>query len=240
MNMNRKFAIVAATTLALCSAIAAAGNHVTSRPPDTHAIAIDQMSKQSAETRPTPFPDANLDLWTEQILAGHTRYELVSEQGISVLRGSTSAEASLLYRKHHINLKNTPWLNWSWKVDDIFSGFDEKSRQGDDFPARLYIIFRTGFLPWETLALNYVWSSSTPVGSLWLSPYTDKSAMIAIQSGSEKAGLWTHQRRNVVNDFKTAFGMDIDTIDGYAVMVDGDNTGSSATAWFGNIMFTAL
>jgi len=237
MNVIRNRAFLAAA-LCFCTAVEAASGNSGQRP-DSPATATDETSKQTAENRLTPFPDANLDLWTEQVLAGHTHYDLVSEQGISVLRGSTSGEASLLYRKHQIDLKNTPWLNWSWKVDGIFSGHNEKSRQGDDFPARLYIVFRTGFLPWETLALNYVWSSSTPIGSLWLSPYTDKSAMIAVQSGSEKTGLWTHQRRNVVHDFKTAFGLDVDAIDGYAVMVDGDNTGSSATSWFGNIRFTA-
>ncbi|MEE9320688.1 MAG: DUF3047 domain-containing protein [Granulosicoccus sp.] len=236
--MNRTMAVLTAATLALCSTVTARHSHAGQNTV-TPAIAIPKTNKPSDESGPTPFPDANLDLWTEQELTGHTRYDLVSVQGVPVLRGSTSGKASLLYHEQQIDLEKSPWLDWSWKVDHIISGFDEKSRAGDDFPARLYIIVRTGFLPWETLALNYVWSSSTPVGSLWFSPFTDKSAMIAVQSGNEKVGLWTHQRRNVKDDFKTAFGMDIKAIDGFAVMVDGDNTSSSATAWFGDIRFTA-
>jgi len=156
-----------------------------------------------------------------------------------VLKGSAKGTASVLYREQRVSVADTPFLNWSWRIENTFGGIDEQSKRGDDFPARLYVVVRTGFLPWETVAVNYVWSSSTPVDTSWVSPFTKKSIMVAIQSGEEGIGAWRHERRNVVADFRTFFDMEIDKIDGYAVMVDGDNTGKTATAFFGNIAFTA-
>jgi hypothetical protein len=144
----------------------------------------------------------------------------------------------VLYRKKTIDLAETPWLTWSWKVSRIYSDIDEQARSGDDFPARLYVVAKTGLLPWKVLSINYVWSSTSPIDSDWKNPYSDKAAMIAVQSGSAQVGNWTEQRRNVAEDFQKVFGQRINRIQGFAIMVDGDNTGQAATAWFGNIEFT--
>ena len=100
------------------------------------------------------------------------------------------------------------------------------------------MVVKTGFLPWQTLALNYVWSSNQPVGTSWKNAFTDKAVMVVLDSGEENINLWQSHSRNVIEDFKTYFGEEVDTLDGYAIMVDGDNTGQSATAWFDAIEFT--
>jgi len=191
------------------------------------------------EAFPEAFPDTHLRNWKRKNFSGETHYELVEADGVRVLKGSTRGAATLLYRERDINLEKTPWIQWSWKVDAIYEGLDEQSRAGDDYPARLYVVARTGFLPWQTYALNYVWSSDSAIDTLWRNPYTKQSAMIAVQSGSGKVGQWTQQRRNIIQDFQRAFGKSIKKINGFAVMVDGDNSGRSATAWFGNIDFQA-
>jgi len=150
------------------------------------------------------FPDDSLNSWKEKSFAGNTRYELLEQSGIRVLKATTLNSASVLYKQENIDLTGTPWLEWSWKIESIFDDIDETSKSGDDFPARLYVTAKTGAFPWQTVAINYVWSSELPIDSFWLNPYTNKSMMA-----------------------------------GYAVMVDGDNSSQSGTAYFGNIAFVA-
>jgi len=153
----------------------------------------------------------------------------------TVLKGSADDAASVLFKKQAIVVNDTPWLNWSWRVENTFGDIDEQSAPGDDFPARIYVVVRTGVLPWETKAINYVWSSSSPIDTHWANPFTEKSIMVAIRSGSSEIGQWRHERRNVVEDFRNYFGLEVDKIDGYAIMVDADNTGKTATAFFGGM-----
>lgn len=186
---------------------------------------------------PDPFPDASLENWSQKEFEGRSEYRLGQRDGVRVLEASTDGAASILYKRDAIDLRATPVVHWQWRVDDVYSHGNEKQRDGDDFTARLYVVAKTGPLPWQTLALNYVWAATAQTGSDWPSPYTDKARMIAIRSGATNTGRWLAETRDVRADFNTYFGRDIDTISGYAVMVDGDNTGGRAEAWFGDIRF---
>lgn len=186
-----------------------------------------------------PFKDRTLQDWKERSFSGNSSYKLVDMQGTRVLRGSTDGAASILYKEKTINLTKTPVITWSWKINNIYQDIDEQTRQGDDFPARLYVVVKTGFLPWQTLALNYVWSSNQAMGEAWSNPFTDKAKMIVVQTGDSNAGEWVSQTRNIAADFKEQFGQDIEKISGYAVMVDGDNANKKGTAWFADISFDA-
>lgn len=176
--------------------------------------------------------------WDERSFVGHTRYTFIQENGIETIKGETAGTASVLYRREKVNLTETPVLRWRWKINNTYgSEINEQSRDGDDYPARLYVVVKTGLFPWQTLAVNYVWSSSGQVGDTWPSAYTEKSQMVAVQAGERNVGRWLSEERNVVADFKRLFDVDVSTLDGYAIMVDGDNTGRSATAWFSQIRF---
>jgi len=194
------------------------------------STANDQSVKEFA------FP--TLDGWQERSFEGNSQYELVEEDGIRVLKGYSEKQASIFYREEKIDLRKTPVINWFWKVDRTFANIDEKAKSGDDFPARLYVVAKVGLLPWDTVAINYVWSSEIPVDEVWPNPFTGKAKMVSIQSGNTYVNQWTQHSRNVAEDFKTLFNRDIEKINGYAVMVDGDNSGQEATAWFGEISFT--
>lgn len=183
------------------------------------------------------FNGGSLDGWTERSFSGNTHYELVEDNGVSVLKGYTQGQASLLYREQVIDVSSHPILRWSWKIDRTFQDLDEKSESGDDFPARLYVVVKTGFLPWESVVINYVWSSNTPIHETWVNPFSDKSRMLVVQSGNSRVGQWVEQQRDVAQDFKLLFDLNVDEIHGYAVMVDGDNAGNEATAWFSHISF---
>jgi len=195
--------------------------------------------KGDAQHRPSGhFSKQSLKGWSERSFKGNTEYKLVDDGGVTVLRGHTKGQASILYREQTVNLQKSPIISWSWKVDRTFDGIDEQSKSGDDFPARLYVVAKVGFLPWETLAINYVWASEEATGESWDNPFTDKARMVVVQSGPDNVGHWILETRDVEADFKEQFGTDIEEIDGYAVMVDGDNSNREATAWFGKIRFS--
>ncbi|ASJ75106.1 DUF3047 domain-containing protein [Granulosicoccus antarcticus] len=185
------------------------------------------------------FSSGSLSGWKERSFAGNSKYELIEEQGTQVLQGSTNGKASILYTEQKVDLKTTPLIEWSWKVDRTYEGIDQRSRQGDDFPARLYVVAKTGFLPWDTLAINYVWSTDAPLDDSWANPFTDKAHMVVVQTGNQRVGSWVTQQRNIAEDFKTYFGADIKQLSGYAVMIDGDNANKEGMAWFGKIQFSA-
>lgn len=203
------------------------------------AVFVSQtLSASTSEEVIKPFPDASLSSWKEKSFVGNTTYDLVEVQsGVSVLKASANETASVLYKEMVIDLTDTPWLEWSWKVESIYENINEKARDGDDYPARLYVTAQIGFLPWDSIAINYVWSSNQPINSAWQSPFTDKSMLVSVQSGKSQLGNWVSQRRNIVDDFKQLFGVDVKKISGYAVMVDGDNSSQTGTAFFGNIDF---
>ncbi len=183
------------------------------------------------------FPDNTLSKWKEREFKGRSEYALIEKDGQRVLRGTTNSQASVLYRQKTINLNKTPVIEWCWQIEKTYAIANDRVKAGDDFPARLYIVHKTGLLPWETVALNYVWSSASEKDSVWNSPFTSKSRMIAVQSGDESAGTWSFHKRNIKEDFKRYFGINVKKIEGYALMIDGDSARQSGTAYFGNVKF---
>ena len=189
------------------------------------------------------FSHNNLSGWQEKSFVGHTQYQIVttpfnSPQG-KALQASSHNAASGLFKEITIDLRKTPWLNWSWRIDNTFSGNNERSKGGDDYPARVYVVVSGGLLFWKTRAINYVWSSNQPINSEWNNAYTSNAKMVAVRSGSEQVGQWLSQRRNVRDDLREFFGEELDEIHAVALMTDSDNTGQSASALYGDIFFSS-
>lgn len=183
------------------------------------------------------FSAGKLDDWQTQVFEGETDYRIAQdEDGRTALRAVSDAAASGLYREITIDLTETPWLRWSWKVDNILQ-VDERTKAGDDFPARVYVVVSGGALFWRTRSLVYVWSSHQPVGTLWDNPFTGNARHIAVRSGPEQLGRWLEEKRNLREDWRRAFGEDLERIDGVAIMTDTDNSGQAASAWYGDIGF---
>ncbi|HAS50890.1 MAG TPA: hypothetical protein DCS21_03795 [Gammaproteobacteria bacterium] len=184
------------------------------------------------------FSAGDLRDWQTKSFKGETRYTFDEQNGRQVLFADSQGAASGLYREIRINLQRTPWLNWSWRVDQVLSGLDERSKPGDDYPARVYVVASGGAAFWKTRSLIYVWSSHQPVGATWHNAFTSNARAIALRSGTEDAGRWVSEKRNIRADFRQLFGEDLDDIDAVALMTDTDNSGQSATAWYGDIYFT--
>jgi len=186
------------------------------------------------------FSSSELDGWEEKSFKGNTsyRFRIDDDKGV-VLHAESNATASALGKRIKIDLLKTPYLNWSWKIDNRLDGVDEAIKSGDDFAARVYVVKTSGLFGRNSKAINYVWSSNRQQGSSWNSPFAPKnSKMIAVRGVEHSAGRWLFERRNVAEDFLRLFGVEIKSVDLLVIMSDTDNTGLSASASYGDIFFS--
>ncbi len=178
--------------------------------------------------------------WQQKSFEGNTAYEVVEADGQHVLQAQSQASASSLIYQGAINLSETPYINWSWKVDRLPRGSAaETTLEGDDFAARIYFLFSTGFGFWNVGLLNYVWSNQIAEGEHWLNPNSNRVTMLAIESGDKKLGRWQHYKRNITADIKRYTGKNIRKLKAVAIMTDSDNTRDSLKTYYGDIWFSA-
>jgi hypothetical protein len=188
----------------------------------------------AAEIAVARFGSEGIKGWQSKSFKGTTDYRIVQEDGRSVLRAHAKATASGLTRKIKFNPVTYRHLKWSWKIAGTVASGNERTKQGDDYAARVYIIFPGRFF-WQMRALNYVWANNLPKGEFITSAFTENAKMLAVESGSAKAGQWINEERDILADYRTVFGEEPPEAGGIAIMTDGDNTGTEATAWYGDI-----
>ncbi len=176
--------------------------------------------------------------WEAHSFEGTTEYRLVQTDGrLAVKATCTEETASGLFYRQDIDLTETPVVEWEWRVDETLTGIDETTRDGDDYPARLYLVDEARVLRWRTRALNYVWSSATERGRDWPNAFASQAHMIAVATANDAGEGWRTERRNVVEDFRRFHDREPERINAVAVMTDCDNTGQETRAWYGNIRF---
>lgn len=184
------------------------------------------------------FEPGSLSEWEVRSFEGRTEYRLVGEGPRRALKATCDGTASAIALRQPVDLTETPILHWEWRVKHVYKGLDGTTKAGDDYAARIYVIHDGGWFVWQTLAINYVWANTQPLGSHWPNPFTDNAMMVAVQSGpSNKPGAWVEESRNVRADFRRFFGINLEQIDGIAIMTDCDNSERAATAWYRDIYF---
>lgn len=186
----------------------------------------------------------------------HTDYRLVNIDGRMVMEAKADASASGLIRKISIDPGEYPIIRWRWKVSGVLKKGNVHEKSGDDYPARIYILFKydpdkLGFfekLKYETIklfygeypalaSLNYIWASNAAEGLVAPNAYTDRAMMFVVESGTKKLDRWVQEERNIYADYREAFKGDPPMISGVAIMTDTDNTGEVVTAYYGDIFF---
>jgi len=175
--------------------------------------------------------------WEEKSFSGHTRYAVVAEEGGHCLRAESSAAASGLIYRIEFEPAEFPILRWRWKIDGTLPRGNGLTKAGDDYAARVYVIF-PHWLFFRTRSLNYIWANRLPEGQVLPNSYTGNAVMIAVESGSGKAGEWIREERNLVEDFRLAFGEDPPKAGAIAVMTDTDNTRGEARACYDDIVIS--
>lgn len=180
------------------------------------------------------FSETGLSGWSGKSFKGETDYRIVTVDDREVLQAVSENAASGLILESEFDPNEYPILTWQWKIDKTIDKGDSRSKRTDDYAARIYVVFPHWFFP-RTKTINYIWANRLPKGESQLSVYTSNDMMIAVESGSENAGQWMTVRRNIVEDYRKAFGEDPPEVGAIAIMTDTDNTGESATAWYGDI-----
>jgi hypothetical protein len=176
--------------------------------------------------------------WEKKSFSGETSYTIVAEGEGHVLQARSQGTASGLVYKKEFRLQDYPLLSWRWKVLGIIPKADETKKSGDDYAARVYVVFPHWFFP-KTKTISYVWANKIPKDASVPSPYTGNAMIVAVESGAEKVGEWQTARRNVLEDYRRLFGEEPPQVGAIAIMTDTDNTGASATAYYGDITFAA-
>lgn len=180
---------------------------------------------------------ANLREWEKRSFHGETAYTVEKVDGKSVVRAESSSAASGYYRKLSLKATDHPVMGWSWKISRTISAENPYLKSGDDYAARIYLVFPGRFF-WQHRALVYVWSDKLPVNAMIQSPYSDRIAIIAVESGNRFAGEWKHESRNYVDDYRRYFHAEQDDPVAVAFMTDTDDTASQTVSWYGDILFS--
>lgn len=178
-----------------------------------------------------------------------THYRLAVPEGSAgqALHASSRNTASGIMQIISIKPTSLPILSWRWRVDKFPTVRHEGTREGDDYAARLYILFsaqpvQQGASPVEVFthahAINYLWSRELPLNQHISSPFDNRSQMLVASSGDQAVGQWVKVSRNLVEDYRAIFKKEPPPIVGIAIMTDSDNSDSTAETWYGDIVFS--
>lgn len=181
------------------------------------------------------FAGSGLAGWTEKSFKGENEYLIVEESGQKVLRATSRATASGLVYNVDYAARDYPVLTWRWKISGTIASGDGRTRAGDDYAARIYVVFPHWFFP-KTRTLNYIWANKLAKETILPNAFTANAMMIAVESGDDNAGRWIEIRRDIVEDYRRAFGEEPPQVGAIALMTDTDNTGESAIAWYSDIV----
>ena len=187
------------------------------------------------------FDFTNEELKTLEVrkIKGETLWSIGSNENGNFLKAEANAVASGLGKQINIDLNKTPFLNISWKVEKDLKGIIENSKKGHDYAARVFVIKKTGATALSNRALNYVFSSNNEINQNWFSPYTKKSVDYILSTTKKNFNEWVTVKVNVKEHFKKFHNLDVDSLDGIALMTDTDNSELLAVSYYQNIFFSS-
>ena len=185
------------------------------------------------------FNDEEMITLQVRKLKGKTTYTLGSNDKGNYLKAESEGKASGLGKKVKINLIKTPFINITWKVEKDLTGINEQSKKGHDYAARVFIIKKTGITALSNRAINYVFSSNNIIGKHWRSPFTKNSIDYVLATTQDNLNEWVSVKANVKEHFKKLHDIDVNEIEGVAIMTDTDNSKLPAIAYYQNIYFSS-
>ncbi len=195
----------------------------------------------------------NLDNWRPlhfPKIEKYSLYTIETKAADSYLKAESNVSASAIVYKKKFNVYEFPRVSWQWKVEHVYQKGDAKTKAGDDYPLRIYIIFeynpdKAGL--WDKLkykaakliygeypphsSLNYIWANKKQAQTIITSAYTKKSKMILVQAGNAMLGKWLTYDVDIVEDYQKAFGTAPPKMASIAIMNDSDNTGENSISY---------
>ncbi len=168
-----------------------------------------------------------------------TLYSVGSDKNGNFLKAVADNSASGLGKKVNIDLNKTPIINITWKVEKDLAGIQENTKKAHDYAARVFVIKKTGATLLSNRAINYVFSSNNEIGFNAPSPYTKKSIDYVLSTTKDSLNEWITVKSNVKEDFKRFHNLNVDQLDGLAIMADTDNSKLKTISYFQNIYFSS-
>tara|TARA_B100001741_G_scaffold266165_1_gene231820 strand:+ start:4880 stop:5557 length:678 start_codon:yes stop_codon:yes gene_type:complete len=168
-----------------------------------------------------------------------TIYTVGYDKNGNFFKAVANNAASGLGKEIKIDLNKTPFINITWKIEQDLKGIKEDSKKGHDFAARVFAIKKTGATALSNRAINYVFSSNSEIGKSWPSPYTKKSIDNVLSTTKEHMNKWVTVKSNVKKDFKKFHDLDVNELDGIAIMTDTDNSKLKAVSYYQSIFFSS-
>ena len=168
-----------------------------------------------------------------------TVYTIGSNENGNFYKAVADNAASGLGKEVKIDLNKTPFINITWKIEKDLPGIRENTKKGHDFAARVFAVKKTGSTPLSNRAINYVFSSNSEIGFNSPSPYTKKSIDNVLATTKDSLNQWITVKANVKEDFKRFHDLDVNELDGLAIMSDTDNSKMKAVAYYQNIYFSS-
>lgn len=183
-----------------------------------------------------------------------TRYQLVSEQGKTVLHSYAAGSSSGLMQYVNIDPFRQSWLRWEWKIGALIDTVDPDKHTTEDSPGRVILGFDgdkdgltfsdqilfetarvfTGYdFPYATLM--YIWDANAPIGTIMTSNRSGRIKMLVVANAAGGVGQWQAFTRNIVADFEAAYGEKPGQLIGVGVLTDTDSSGETVETWYGDI-----
>ena len=204
--------------------------------------ALFQTTLYAEDVKVFDFTDKELSELTVRKVRGadnKTEYSVGSNEIGNYLKAIADNAASGLGKEIKIDLNKTPFINITWKIEKDIPGIDETAKKGHDFAARVFVIKKTGATALSNRAINYVFSSNQDVGSNSPSPYTKKSVDNVLATTKTNLNEWITVKANVKEDFKKFHDLDVNELDGVAIMSDTDNSKQKSITYYQNIYFSS-
>ena len=204
--------------------------------------ALSQTTLYAEDIKVFEFTDKELSELTVRKVRGadnKTEYSVGSDENGNYLKAIADNAASGLGKEIKIDLNKTPFINITWKIEKDIPGIDETAKKGHDFAARVFVIKKTGATALSNRAVNYVFSSNQDVGSNSPSPYTKKSVDNVLATTKTNLNEWVTVKANVKEDFKKFHNLDVNELDGVAIMSDTDNSKQKSITYYQNIYFSS-
>lgn len=175
------------------------------------------------------------DRWKQVKFGELTDYRIVTESSNACLRASANVTASAFATKLDIKPASTMTIHWRWKISSCPANGSEDKLATFDHTARIFVAFDTFIGPPRTI--NYVWANNAKTNSTFDHPSSARSKFIVLASGSEKAGQWLLEQRDLKKDWQRLFKNEsMPKIVGLGVFTDSDGTRTAVTGWYDDIV----
>ena len=196
-------------------------------------------SSKSETLKVFEFTNEEFDQLKKRKVKGETTWTLGSNESGNFIKAEAEGVGSGLGKEVLINLNKTPIINITWKIEKDLSGINENSKKGHDFAARVFVVKKTGSTALSNRAVNYVFSSNNEIGKYWRSPYTKKSIAYVLSTTKQNLNEWVTVKANVKEHFKLLHDLDVNELNGVAIMTDTDNSKLKAISYYQNIYFSS-